>query len=74
MSANLKLNEMQAELAAVLTLNAIYFGPETKSAVSSLDKALGTTKPWWTVDTGLLRTLVVAMGKEIFRDQDRGRT
>ncbi len=60
-----KLNQLQADLAAVLTLDALYFGRPTKEAVANLNVALASAKPWWTVDAGLFHQLLNAMEKDL---------
>lgn len=60
-----RVKETQAELSAVMTLDAIYFGPKTKRAVVDLQKALGSTQPWWRVDQAKIQALLDATAAEL---------
>lgn len=61
----LRAKEIQAELAVVMTLDAIYFGPKTRAAAKSVEAALNTTEPWWRVDESKTQALIDALGAEL---------
>jgi hypothetical protein len=63
-----KLKETQAELSAVMSLDAIYFGPRTKRALIDLQKALGTAQPWWRLADSKTKALLDAMAGELEYD------
>ena len=59
------LTEMEAEVTAVLTLNALYFGPKTRTAVKDLEEAMNETEHWWEVDEQSKKDLYAAMLDEL---------
>jgi len=57
-----QLMELNSEFAATLALDAIYFGPQTKQAVSAM---LQAQDRWWDADEALRRNLVTALSAEL---------
>jgi len=56
------LMALNSEFAATLALDAIYFGPQTKQAVSAM---LQAQDRWWEADEALRRNLVAALSSEL---------
>jgi hypothetical protein len=60
-----RIKEVQGDLAVVMTLDMIYFGPKTIKAVRDLEKSLGTAQPWWKVDAAKTQALLDALSLEL---------
>jgi hypothetical protein len=61
-----KINEAQMELHKVITLDALYFGPRTRKALSLLSSEMMKTKPWWSIDESHLKLVLDAVSDELF--------
>jgi hypothetical protein len=56
------LMTLNSDFAATLALDAIYFGPQTKQAVSAMTQAKDR---WWDADETLRKNLVAALSAEL---------
>jgi hypothetical protein len=64
-----KTKEAQAELSSSMTLDALYFGPKTKRAISDLQKELRDADPWWKAVEGAKSQAVLdALAAELYLD------
>jgi hypothetical protein len=64
-AAAAKAKELQGELSVVMTMDAIYFGPQTRRAVATLQLSHKATKPWWNVDSNKTQALLDALASEL---------
>lgn len=63
-----KVKDAQAELSVIMTLDALYFGPKTKNAVSELKKSLESTDLWWHVESAKTQNLIDAIAQELHHE------
>lgn len=61
-----RAKDTQADLSVVLTLDVIYFGPQTKRAVAELEAALKHAEPWWNVPETRTQPLLNALAAELY--------
>jgi hypothetical protein len=60
-----KVKEAQAELSAVMTLDAIYFGPKSKLAVHEFQESLDRSQTWWQLDKARSQRVLDALAEEL---------
>ena len=66
--AALSRDDLNVELATILSLDALYFGPKTDKAIANLSKA---GPDFWAADESLFQALLNALAQEFF-DLDFG--
>jgi hypothetical protein len=60
-----RVKDAQSELATVITLDAIYFGPKTKEAAATLENSLKRSETWWKVSPAKTQALLNAVTEEL---------